>query len=219
MMPNPLRIVIVDDHPMVRQGLRAVLEHHPGFEVVAEVADGRSAVAAVAAHVPHVVLMDIQMPTLDGIEATRRIKLNHPAVAVLILTMFEDDDSVLSALRAGASGYLLKGADQREIVNAILVVAQGGATFGPAVAARVLDMVTDSPNEPAAAFPELTGREHEILERIARGDSNRTIADRLGLSPKTIANNLSNIFTKLHVTDRAQAVVRARDAGLGHPPP
>lgn len=213
-----LRIVIADDHPMVRQGLRAVLEHHGDLEVVAEASDGEAAFAAVATHQPDVVLMDIQMPRLDGVEATRRIRDRHPSVAVLVLTMFEDDDSVLSALRAGAFGYLLKGADQHEIVNATIAVANGSAVFGPSVAARILDLFASAPTERPSPFPELTRREQEILDRIARGETNRTIADQLYVSPKTIANNVSNIFTKLHITDRAQAVVRARDAGLGKTP-
>jgi len=213
----PLRIVIADDHPMVRQGLRSVLTHG-GLEVVAEVGDGQAAVAAVAEHHPDVVLMDIQMPRLDGIEATRRIKQLDPAVVVLMLTMYEDDDFVLSALRAGATGYLLKGAEQEEIVSATIAVANGSATFGPAIAARVLHLFTNPPNEPTSPFPELTAREQDILEHIARGDTNRAIADALALSPKTVANNISKIFIKLQITDRAQAVVRARDAGLGCPP-
>ncbi len=217
MTTSPLRIVIADDHPMVRQGLRGVLGHHAGLTIVAEVGDGEAAVAAVAEHHPDVVLMDIQMPTLDGIEATRRIKQLQPAVVVLVLTMYEDDDSVLSALRAGASGYLLKGAEQEEIVSATIAVAHGSATFGPIIATRILDLFTNPPDEPASPFPDLTGREHEILERIACGETNRAIADRLGLSPKTVANNISTIFVKLHITDRSQAVVRARDAGLGRP--
>ena len=213
-----LRIVIADDHPMVRRGLRAVLEHRDSLEVVAEAGDGEAVLAAVATYQPDLVLMDIQMPKVDGIEATRRIRERHPSVAVLVLTMFEDDDSVLSALRAGAFGYLLKGADQHEIVNAILAVANGSAVFGPAVAARILDLFTSAPAERPSPFPELTRREHEILDRIARGETNRAIADQLYVSPKTIANNVSNIFMKLHITDRAQAVVRARDAGLGQQP-
>lgn len=218
MTPSPLRIVIADDHPMVRQGLRAVLDHHAGLQVVAEAGDGGAAVAAAAEHHPDVVLMDIKMPILDGIEATRRIKERDASIAVLVLTMFEDDDSVLSALRAGASGYLLKGADQEEIINATIAVAHGSATFGPAIASRVLDLFSNPLGDPAPPFPELTHREHDILEAIARGHTNTTIADQLHISPKTVANNVSNIFTKLHITDRAQAVVRARDAGLGQPP-
>jgi DNA-binding NarL/FixJ family response regulator len=216
-MTEPLRIVIADDHPMVREGLRAVLDQHPDLEVVAAVGDGAAAVAAAEELTPDVVLMDIQMPVLDGIEATRQIRDRHPEVAVLVLTMFEDDESVLSALRAGASGYLLKGAEEAEITNATLAVAAGSATFGPAVASRVLALLAHPP-APEPPFPELTGRERQILDRIARGDSNHAIADGLRLSPKTIANIVSNIFTKLSVHDRAQAVIHARDAGLGQPP-
>ena len=213
-----IRIVLVDDHPAVRAGLRAILEHHEGFEVVAEAGDGEAAIAAARHHGPDVMLVDLQMPKLDGIEATRRIRQHQPSVAILVLTMFEDDDSVISALRAGASGYLLKGAEQSEIVAAVRAVATGGAVFGPAIASRVIDLFARPPSTASSAFPDLTERELEILERVARGDDNRAIGRRLGLSPKTVANNVSNILTKLHLTDRAQAVARARDAGLGKQP-
>lgn len=213
-----VRVVLVDDHPPVRAGLRAILEHNEGFDVVAEAGDGEAAILAAREHGPDVVLIDLQMPKLDGIEATRRIRQHQPGIAVLVLTMFEDDESVISALRAGASGYLLKGAEQDEIVTAVRTVAGGGAVFGPAVATRVIDLFANPPPTSPPAFPELTEREREILERVARGDDNRAIGRRLGLSPKTVANNVSNILTKLHLTDRSQAVARARDAGLGKQP-
>lgn len=217
-MTGPRRIVIADDHPMVRQGLQAVLDQHPDLQVVAAVGDGAAAVTAAGELRPDVMLMDIQMPVLDGIEATRQIRGRHPEIAVLVLTMFDDDESVLSALRAGASGYLLKGAEEAEITSAALAVAAGSATFGPGVASRVLALFAHPPAPAAPPFPELTDRERQILDRIARGDGNHAIADGLRLSPKTIANIVSNIFTKLRVHDRAQAVIHARDAGLGQPP-
>ena len=215
----PIRLVLVDDHPSVLAGLRAIFEHHEGFDVVGEAGDGEAAVAAARQQRPDVVLIDLQMPKLDGIEATRRIRHHLPGVAVIVLTMFDDVESVISALRAGASGYLLKGAEQSEIVAAVRAVAGGGAVFGPAVAARVIDLFANPPVPPPAAFPELTERERQILERVARGDDNRAIGSRLGLSPKTVANNVSNILSKLHLTDRAQAVragprCRARAAHL-----
>jgi DNA-binding NarL/FixJ family response regulator len=184
--------------------------------VVAEEADGLGAVTAVHAHQPDVVVMDLRMPGLDGIEATRRIVGTSPHVAVLVLTMYEDDASVFSAMRAGARGYLLKGADQAEIVRAVAAVAGGEAIFGAAVATRILEFfAAGRPREAEMVFPQLTAREHEVLDLIAAGRSNAELAATLVLSPKTIRNHVSNIFTKLQVADRAQAIVLARDAGLG----
>jgi DNA-binding NarL/FixJ family response regulator len=162
--------------------------------------------------------MDVQMPERNGIEATREVVAQSPHVGVLVLTMFEDDDSVFAAMRAGARGYLLKGAEHREIVRAIRAVASGEAIFGPAIATRLMAYFAGRPNGPAQAFPELTAREREVLELIAQGRSNAAIAQELVLSQKTIRNHVSNIFTKLQVLDRSQAIVKAREAGLGERP-
>jgi DNA-binding NarL/FixJ family response regulator len=213
---EPIRILIADDHPVFRDGLRALLGTVEDCELVGEMATGEEAVTAAAQLQPDVVLMDIRMPSLDGIEATRRIVHTSPHIAVLVLTMFEDDESVFSAMRAGARGYLLKGADQTEILRAIRAVASGEAIFGASIARRLMDyFLATRTGLPAQAFPDLTEREHEVLELIARGFANQAIAGRLFLSPKTVRNHVSNIFSKLQVADRAQAIVRAREAGLG----
>jgi DNA-binding NarL/FixJ family response regulator len=211
-----VRILIADDHPVFRDGLRALLGTVPDCELVGEAANGDEAVVLATSLQPDVVLMDIRMPGLDGIEATRRIVHTSPHIAVLVLTMFEDDESVFSAMRAGARGYLLKGADQSEILRAVRAVASGEAIFGPAIARRLMDYFS-APRVglPAQAFPELTEREGEVLELIARGRANQEIAHQLFLSPKTVRNHVSNIFSKLQVADRAQAIVRAREAGMG----
>jgi DNA-binding NarL/FixJ family response regulator len=213
---DQLRVLICDDHPVFRNGLRMLLSAQEGLDVVGDASTGREAVSRADELQPDVVVMDLQMPELNGIEATREIVATSPHVKVLVLTMFEDDDSVFAAMRAGARGYLLKGADQDEIVRAIEAVGSGEAIFGPRVAARVIEYVTTpQPTHAAQAFPELTARELEVLERIARGESNATIARHFVLSQKTVRNHVSNIFTKLQVADRAQAIVRAREAGLG----
>jgi DNA-binding NarL/FixJ family response regulator len=213
---DQLRVLICDDHPVFRNGLRMLLSAQEGLDVVGDASTGREAVSRADELQPDVVVMDLQMPELNGIEATREIVATSPHVKVLVLTMFEDDDSVFAAMRAGARGYLLKGADQDEIVRAIEAVGSGEAIFGPRVAARVIEyFTTPQPTHAAQAFPELTARELEVLERIARGESNATIARHFVLSQKTVRNHVSNIFTKLQVADRAQAIVRAREAGLG----
>jgi DNA-binding NarL/FixJ family response regulator len=213
---SSLRIVVADDHPLYRRGLAALLAGQEGWEVVAQAEDGVGAVTAAHEHETDVVVMDLRMPGLDGIEATRRIVGTSPRVAVLVLTMYEDDASVFAAMRAGARGYLLKGADQTEIVRAVAAVAGGEAIFGAAVAARILEFFTaPRPRAPEAVFPQLTAREHEVLDLIAAGRSNTELAETLFLSPKTVRNHVSNIFAKLQVADRAQAIVLARDAGLG----
>jgi DNA-binding NarL/FixJ family response regulator len=211
-----IRVLIADDHPLVRQGLHAALAPVPEVEVVAEAATGSAAIREAVLHQPDVVVMDLQMPDLNGIDATRELARAVPSAAVLVLTMFDDDDWVFAAMRAGARGYVLKGAEQQEIARAIMAVAAGEAIFGPAVATRILTYFATPPVTPTP-FPELTAREREVLDLIAAGRNNRQIADQLSLSAKTVANHISAIFAKLQVADRAQAILRARDAGLGHP--
>lgn len=213
--PSDIRVVVADDHPIVRRGLTALLASLPGFEVVGVASTGRAAVKEVVLTKPDVAVLDLQMPDLDGFAATREIARMAPNVAVLVLTMFSDDDSVFAALRAGARGYLVKGAEQEEISRAIRAVAAGEAIFGPGVAQRMLGFFAALPAAASDPFGELTPREREILDLLASGLPNAAIARRLAVAPKTVANNLSAIFAKLRVADRAQAIVRARDAGLG----
>lgn len=213
-----IRVVIVDDHPIVRRGLRSLLETLPGLAVVGEAADGEAAVREVQLRRPDAVLMDIQLPGVDGIEATRRIVTVCPDVAVLMLTMFDEDATVFTAMKAGARGYLLKGADQDEIARGLRAVVAGEVIFGPQVAARVLTYLTGSGVTAAASqppFPELTARECEILDLLASGQRTAAIAEQLFLSPKTVSNNLTAIFAKLQVASRAEAIVLARQRGLG----
>jgi len=213
---SQLCILIADDHPVFRDGIRALLEVTPDIEVAGEATTGEEAVALAEQYRPDVILMDVQMPGLNGIEATQRIVANQPDVRVLMLTMFEDDASVFAALRAGASGYILKDATKDEIRRAIQAVANGEAIFGPAIAARVITYFSQPrTNASPKPFPELTDRENEILELIARGWNNPQIASHLTLSAKTISNYVSNILSKLQVTYRTEAAARARDAGLG----
>ncbi|MEU9449235.1 response regulator transcription factor [Streptomyces sp. NPDC048277] len=219
---DALRVVLADDHPVVRTGLSALLESvreggTPAVRVVGVAASGREAVRAAVTLRPHVVVMDIRMPDLNGIEATREIGRVAPSVAVLMLTMVEEDDSVFAAMRAGARGYVLKGAGQDEIVRAIRAVAAGEAIFGPGVARRVLGRLSHPHPQPALG-PELTPRERDVLTLIARGSSNATVAARLGLSPKTVSNHMSTVLAKLGVADRAEAAAWAREAGLGTAP-
>ncbi|WP_260478122.1 response regulator transcription factor [Nonomuraea sp. WAC 01424] len=211
-----IRVLLADDHPVYRDGLALLLGSIPGIEVAGTAADGPEAVERAADLQPDVVVMDVRMPGLDGIEATRRIVADSPHVAVVVLTMSEEDATLFAAMRAGARGYLLKGAGQGEIVRAITAVAHGEAIFGPAVALRVAEFFQGAAAAPdGPAFPQLTPREREILSLVAAGRSNAQIASALFLSPKTVRNNVSNIFAKLHVADRAEAIIRARDAGLG----
>lgn len=212
----PVRILLVDDHPVVRTGLRALIATLEGLEVVGETEDGSSAVKETLLLRPDVVLMDVRMPGLDGVEATRRIRSAAPDVAVLMMTMYDDDSTVFTAMRAGARGYLLKGAGQDEIRSAVLAVAAGQAVFGPSVAARVLGLL-DAPRPPEQPFATLTAREREILDLLASGRRTAAIAETLFLSPKTVSNHLTAIFAKLEVADRAAAIVRAREGGLGRP--
>lgn len=218
-MSDPVRIVVADDHPLFREGLRAVVAAADGVELVGEAATGTEAVELARELQPDVVVMDLQLPELNGIEATSRIAEESPHVAVLVLTMFEDDDSVFAAMRAGARGYLLKGSDEVETLRAISAVAAGEAIFGPAIARRLVAFFASPDTGPPAAFPDLSSREREVLELLARGEANAAIARRLGLSQKTVRNHVSNVFTKLRVADRAQAMLRARQAGLGLGPP
>jgi len=215
-MSRPLRVLLADDHPVFRKGLHALLTSLPDVTVVGETANGEDAVRMAGEREPDVIVMDLNMPGIGGVEATRRILATRPDVGVLVLTMFQDDDSVFAAMRAGARGYLVKGSDTDEVVRAITAVGAGDAIFGPPVARQILAFLT----RPLSAydeqqFPQLTTREREVLDLIAAGASNTVIARRLSLSPKTVRNHVSNIFTKLQVADRAQAIVRARTAGLG----
>jgi DNA-binding NarL/FixJ family response regulator len=213
---STIRIVIADDHGVVREGLRALLGSESDMEVVGEAATGKEVLERATEVRPDVILMDIQMPDLNGIEATRRILEVNPEVGVVVLTMFEDDDSVFSAMRAGARGYVLKGAAPSEILKVLRAVAGGEAYFGPEIARRLMSFFSvPEPAAPEESFPELTFREREILDLIARGHTNTKIAARLFVSPKTVGNHISHIFTKMQVADRAHAIIRAREAGLG----
>ena len=211
---TPLRVVIVDDHPIVRDGLKSLLSSIDDIELAGEAGTGEDAIPLVEATKPDVVIMDIEMPGMGGIEATRVLAARHPTVPVLALTMYGQDEFVYAALRAGARGYLLKGAQQQDLIRAIQAVAQGQAVFGTDVADRLLATFSSVPAP--KPFPELTDRERQILSLITGGTGNVQIARRLGLSPKTVANHVSNILTKLQVQDRAQAIAVARKAGLGN---
>jgi DNA-binding NarL/FixJ family response regulator len=212
---DPIRVVVADDHPVVRDGLRALIEASPGIELVGEATNGDEAVEMARRLRPDVVLMDLAMPGRNGIEATREIASDGAAVAVLILTMFADDESIFAAMRAGARGYLLKDAGHEEMRRAIAGVGRGEAIFGAGVAQRMVGFFARARELGVQPFPELTDREREVLEEIAQGSSNAAIAARLGLSVKTVRNHVSTILGKLMVVDRAQAIVRAREAGLG----
>ncbi len=213
---DTIRVLIADDHQLFRDGLKALLHSAPDTEVAGEAATGREAVQLAAESQPDVVLMDLQMPDMDGIEATRHIVHTSPHIKVLMVTMFEDDQSVFAAMRAGARGYVLKGAKHDEMLRAIRAVSSGEAIFSPSIAARMMDFFATSRSViPEKVFPDLTDREREILILIARGESNADIADALTISIKTVRNHVSNIFSKLQVADRAQAVIQAREAGLG----
>ena len=210
-----IRLLIVDDHPAFRRGLELMLSDVDDIEVVAQAASGEEAVELAVQATPDVVLMDLRMPGLDGIESTRRLKRLHSSLSVVVLTMFEDDASVFAAMRAGARGYVLKGADQDEIERAVRAAAAGEAIFGPAIADRVLLHFAQGGEHPRATFPSLTQREREVLSLIANGKGNAAIAHELGINLKTVRNHVSNVFTKLHVSDRASAIVKARESGMG----
>jgi DNA-binding NarL/FixJ family response regulator len=213
---DTIRILIADDHQFYRHGVRTLLQETPAIAVIGEAATGDEAIAQALALQPDVILMDIKMPGVNGIEATRRILHASPHIAILVVTMFEDDDSVFAAMRAGARGYLLKDADQDELVQAIRSIQRGAAIFSPVIAQRMIQYFSlPRPTIAELAFPELTDREREILKLIAQSHSNAEIAAQLVLSLKTVQNHVSNILNKLQVTDRAQAILRARAVGLG----
>lgn len=213
---EPFRVLIADDHPIFRHGVQAMLAAAADLTCVGEARTGQEAVDLATSLQPDVILMDLQMPELNGIEATRRILAASPRIRVLMVTMFEDDASVFTAMKAGARGYILKDADKPEILRAITAVGHGEAIFSPAIAGRVLDYFTSPrPAATAVAFPQLTDREREILDLIAQGHGNQDIARRLVLTHSTVRNYVSSIFSKLQVADRAQAIVQARRAGLG----
>jgi DNA-binding NarL/FixJ family response regulator len=215
-----IRLLVADDHALFREGLRALLSATSGIEMVGEAATGEEAVALAEKVQPDIVLMDINMPGMNGVEATRRILRINPTIGIVMVTMLEDDASLFSAMRAGARGYVLKGAHHRELLQTVRAVAGGQALFGAPVAARIMgffqdidaDLATTVPRE---AFPELTPRELEVLELIAQGANNSQIAEKLVISDKTVRNHITSIFSKLQVADRAQAIIKARDAGLG----
>lgn len=208
-----INILVAEDHPVFRNGLVTALDSAEDIQVVASVASGEEAVEHCERMQPDVVIMDLHLPGISGVEATRTITAASPHIAVLVLTMYDDDDLVFSTMRAGARGYLLKGAEPRDIVRAVRAVDAGEAIFGPGIARRLVNFFS----RPAStAFPQLTERERQVLELIASGLDNTRIANQLSVSPKTVRNHASNVFTKLQVTDRAQAIIRARDAGLGH---
>jgi DNA-binding NarL/FixJ family response regulator len=210
-----IRVVVVDDHQIVRDGLVALLGALDGLEVVGAAGDGVDALHVVAETTPDVVVMDIQMPGLDGIEATRRITSRSPDVRVVMLTMSEDDETVLSAVRAGASGYLLKGSGADEVSNAVRAAYAGGMVFGASLAGRVAALFAGGPRQQARAFPELSDREREVLDLLAAGRSNDAIAAELYVSNKTVRNAVSSIYAKLHAGGRAEAIIKAREAGFG----
>jgi DNA-binding NarL/FixJ family response regulator len=211
-----IRVVIADDHQHFREGMKALLLSEQDIETIAEAESGDKVVDLAARLQPDVILMDLKMPGLSGVEATRQITYTSPHIAILVVSMFEDDDSIFAALQSGARGYLLKGALKAEILRAIRAVSRGEAIFGPAIASRLMRYFASAKRSaPSDLFPELTEREVEILELIARHLTNPEIAQRLSLSPKTVRNHVSNIFSKLQVANRAQAIIRARDAGLG----
>jgi DNA-binding NarL/FixJ family response regulator len=210
----PIRILIADDHPVFRFGLRALLSAESDTEVIGEATDGEESVTLAASLQPDLILMDINLPQINGIEATRRILAQQPDVGILIITMFEDD-TVFAALRAGARGYILKGAEGEETLRAIRAAANGESIFSPAIAQRLTRFFSQTSSQAELPFPELTPREREVLTLIAQGLTNTAIAEQLSLSPKTVRNQVSTIFSKLQVADRAEAIIKAREAGVG----
>jgi DNA-binding NarL/FixJ family response regulator len=215
MEPGIIHVLIAEDSAPFRRGLQALLKAAPDMRLAGEAMNGREAITFAKRLQPDVILMDLHMPDVHGIEATRRILSTSPHIAILVLTMFDDDDSVFAAMQAGARGYLLKGALKNEILHAIRGVAAGEAIFGPAIARRMMNYFARMQPQATAAFPELTGREREILALLAQHQTNPEIARQLSLSPKTVRNHVANILAKLQVADRAQAIIKARQAGLG----
>lgn len=213
---DTIRILIADDHPMFRKGVRAILALSPNFDIVAEAANGEEAVTLAETHQPDVILMDVAMPGMHGIEAARRILRDSPHIHILMMTMSEDDETIFAALQSGARGYVVKGVDQEDLLRAITAVSRGEAIFSPTIARKVLDYFASARHTILMdVFPELTRREFELLTLLTQGLDNSEIAERLSLSPKTVRNHLSNVFSKLQVADRAEAILRAREAGLG----
>ena len=211
----PIRIFVADDHPVYRDGIRALVQRAPDLALAGEAETGVQAVEGTAATTPDVVLMDLRMPEMSGIEATRRILEDQPGTRILILTMSEDEDSLFAAMRAGARGYIPKDADSEEILRAIRAAALGEVIFGASMATRLMTFFSNPRSAAEDAFPELTEREGEVLELIAQGRSNPEIARRLEIADKTVRNHVATVFAKLRVADRSQAIVRAREAGLG----
>ena len=209
-----LRVLIADDHPLFRHGIREFLNLAPDIQVIGEATSGEEVITQAEALQPDVILMDVNMPGINGIEATRRILHDSPHIRILVVTMFEDDGTVFAAMRAGARGYILKDAEKENILRAIQAVSNGEAIFSPMIATRLIDFFATQSKLPKEIFPSLTEREREILQLVARGRSNADIARELVLSPKTVYNYVSNILSKLQVADRAQAIIRAREAGL-----
>ena len=213
---EPLTVIIADDHQFFRDGVRALLDAQLDMQCVGEAATGEEAVRLSAEVQPDVVLMDMQMPGMSGVEATRQILRSSPQIRILMVTMFEDDHLVFAAMRAGARGYLLKGARHEDMVRAIRAAGSGDAIFSPGIAVKLVDYFAAlQPGHSPQVFPELSSREREILQLLAQGYKNAEIADRLVVSPKTVRNYVSNIISKLQVADRAQAILRAKEAGLG----
>jgi DNA-binding NarL/FixJ family response regulator len=210
-----LTVLIADDHPLFRKGMNALLKSMPDIELIGEAKSGKEAIVMAMAQQPDVVLMDLQMPDGSGLAATRELSNNSPTIRILVITLFEDDESIFAALRAGARGYILKDADEDEMMRAIRAVGEGEAIFSPTIATRLMDyFAATRPLLPQGIFPELTDREREILTLIARGETNAAIAEQLTITLKTVRNHVSNIYSKLQVADRAQAAIRAREAGL-----
>lgn len=211
-MTARIKVLLADDHPLFRDGLRFTLEQMSDIDIVGEAVDGREAVRLAAELNPDIVIMDINMPELDGLAATRQLAGRGDRPRVLVLTMYEDDESVFSALKAGAAGYLLKGADPEQVLNAVRAVATGHAVFGPALATRILQSLAGPRRPRTDPFPELSSREKEVLTHLAKGLSNSEIAQALFISPITVRNHVSNILMKLQVTNRRQAMIRAQEA-------
>ena len=217
---DTIRLLVADDHALFREGLQALFSAMPGIEIVGEAATGEKTVMLAEKLQPDIVLMDINMPGMSGIQATGSILHTNPTIGVIMVTMLEEDASLFAAVRAGARGYVLKGAHHRELLQTIQAVASGQVLFGPSTATRIMGFFQDieaslKPSLPQETFPELTPRELEVLELIAQGANNSQIAERLVISDKTVRNHITSIFSKLQVADRAQAIIKARDAGLG----